>query len=109
MLTNRRTFTAKPGQMEELIDVLKAGGGYLEKMPTFRVAQALFGQNNRAVLELDFDDLAHYERFWTAWGPHPSQPGSWSASCHASRPNRPMRFGSCGEAQGGGAATSCKW
>ena len=28
-IVNRRTFTAKPGHMEELIDVLKAGGSYL--------------------------------------------------------------------------------
>lgn len=75
MIVNRRTFTAQPGQMAELIDVLKAGGGYLADMPTFRVYQALFGQNNRAVLELDFDDLAHYERFWAAWGAAPESAG----------------------------------
>ncbi|HRW08193.1 MAG TPA: NIPSNAP family protein [Caldilineaceae bacterium] len=74
-IVNRRTFTAKPGKMAELIDVLKAGGSYLENMPTFRVYQALFGQNNRAILELDFDDLAHYERFWAAWGAAPESAG----------------------------------
>lgn len=75
MIVNRRTFTAKPGKMTELTDVLKAGGTYLDNMPTFRVYQALFGQNNRAVLELDFDDLAHYERFWAAWGAAPEAAG----------------------------------
>lgn len=74
-IVNRRTFTAKPGKMAELVDVLKAGGAYLADMPTFRVYQAIFGQNNRAVLELDFDDLAHYERFWATWSAAPESAG----------------------------------
>lgn len=71
MIVNRHTYCAKPGHMEALIEVLKAGGSYLDNMPTFRVYQAVFGESSRAVLELDFDDLTHYESFWAKWGAAP--------------------------------------
>ncbi len=71
MIVNRRIFTVKPRCMETIIDLLKSGADHMVEIPTFRGYQAMHGEGNCAMLELDFDDMAHYERFWATWGAAP--------------------------------------
>ncbi len=70
-VVNRRTWTVKPGHTDALVQVLKDGANVLASTPPFRVYRSRLGPSYRVVLELDFDNLAHYERFWAEFGAAP--------------------------------------
>jgi hypothetical protein len=67
MLVHRTTFVVKVGKRDEAVEVLKSGADYLEKVPTFRVYGSSIGPRDTLVLELEFENLAEYERFWDEW------------------------------------------
>ncbi|MFN2203957.1 MAG: hypothetical protein ACK2UO_22360 [Caldilineaceae bacterium] len=71
MIVDRRTFIAKPGKVEELVEVLKSGAEHMASRPPFRVYSAMVGTGSGVVLELEFDDLNHYERWWEEWSAAP--------------------------------------
>lgn len=75
MLLNRRTINVKPGRGAELAELLKTGANHLDWVPPFRVMASRFGTLDRIVLELEFDSLADYERFWTSWRNAPESAG----------------------------------
>lgn len=64
MITNRRTFLIKPGQMEEIIQTLKdvMAQVNLQHAPTgIRVLTAIYGPFDVLVLESDHPNVAAYE------------------------------------------------
>ena len=71
MLINRRTFTVKVGRSDELIEILHHGADHVDARPTFRVLRSQIGTFDQVELELEFDSLAEYESFWTAWSEAP--------------------------------------
>lgn len=71
MIINRRVFTLKHGKDLEAVEILKSGGSHMESIPAIRICTSSLGQAGRVVLELEFEDLAHYERWWTAWSAAP--------------------------------------
>lgn len=71
MLVNRRTWSVKPGHMDAILQVLKDGGDVVTTTPPFRVYRSSIGPINKAVLELDFEDMGHYTRFWAEFGAAP--------------------------------------
>jgi hypothetical protein len=64
MIVDRRTFIAKAGKVEELVEVLKTGAEHMASRPAIRVYSTVVGTGGAVVLELEFDDLNHYERWW---------------------------------------------
>lgn len=71
MIINRRVFTLKQGKDQEAVEILKSGAGHMAAIPTFRICTSSIGPGGRVVLELEFEDLAHYERWWAEWGATP--------------------------------------
>ncbi len=67
MLINRRTSLVKPGRVAEAIALLKSGASHLDWVPPFRVLQSSIGTVNQVVLELEFETLADYDKFWTSY------------------------------------------
>jgi hypothetical protein len=58
--------------MDSMVQVLKDGGDVVPTTPPFRVYRSSIGPINKAVLELDFEDMAHYARFWAEFGAAPT-------------------------------------
>ncbi len=71
MIINRRVFTLKHGKEQEAVDILKTGAGHMKEIPSYRISTSRLGPGGRVVLELEFEDLAHYERWWAAWSATP--------------------------------------
>ena len=71
MLVNRRTFLVKRGHIDEAVELLKTGADHLEAVPTFRVYGGYISPFDTVVLELEFENLTEYERFWTEWADAP--------------------------------------
>lgn len=65
MIVNRRTYIAKPGQAERVVELLKSGLAFVPFQPTYRLCISDVGPFNLVALDIDFKDLAEYERFWT--------------------------------------------
>jgi hypothetical protein len=67
MIVNRRTFNVKPGCMDEILQLLRD----VSKTPatgpqanSFRISTAMFGPFDVLAMESEFDDLAHYQKYW---------------------------------------------
>ena len=75
MLVNRRTFSVKRGRSDELVEILQHGADHIDTKPTFRVLVSQIGTFDQIELELEFDSLAEYESFWTAWSEAPESEG----------------------------------
>ena len=71
MIINRRVFTLKHGEEQEAVDILKSGASHMQEIPSFRICTSSLGPGGRVVLELEFHDLAHYERWWAVWSAEP--------------------------------------
>ena len=71
MIINCRVFTLKHGEEQEAVDILKSGASHMQEIPSFRICTSSLGPGGRVVLELEFHDLAHYERWWAAWSAEP--------------------------------------
>lgn len=71
MLVNRRTFMVKTGRVEEAAKLLKAGEKYHKHVPTNRIYISDIGTYNQVVLELEFENMTEYERFWAEWEASP--------------------------------------
>ena len=67
MIVHRQTFTVKLGQRDAAMELLNTGGTHVEPTPTFRVYGNSVGPHDTVVLEIEFENLADYERFWNAW------------------------------------------
>lgn len=65
MIVNRRIFISKQGQEEKVVEVLKSGLAFLPYQPAYRLYISDIGPFNQIALEIEFKDLAEYERFWT--------------------------------------------
>lgn len=71
MLLNRHTINVKLGRAAELAELLKTGANHLDWIPPFRVMAARIGVQDRMALELEFESLADYDRFWSAFAAAP--------------------------------------
>ena len=67
MLINRRTFVTKHGRSQDATEFLKNGANHLDWVPPLRVSTSHFGSLRKVQLELEFESLADYEKFWTAF------------------------------------------
>ena len=75
MYINRRTFSVVKGRDEDAVEILRTGANHLDWVPTFRILTSHFGTFGLVQLELEFESLADYERFWTAFGDAPETEG----------------------------------
>lgn len=73
MIIDRRIFSVKFGKMDEVVQVLATGGDIVPDRPRARILTAAIGTFDRVVLELEFENLAHYEAWWSAWSAAPGQ------------------------------------
>jgi hypothetical protein len=71
MLINRRTFSTRLGRWQDAVAVLKSGASHLDWVPPARVLTSHFGTFDRVELELEFESLAEYEKFWAAFDAAP--------------------------------------
>ncbi len=67
MITNRRTVQVKQGHMEAYTAMILAEAKNSVDPGRFRLYASDVGPLNQLVLEIDFADLAAYERFWRDW------------------------------------------
>lgn len=67
MLINRRTYMPKSGRTADVIARFKTGANHLDWIPPFRVLTSRLGPLGLVVLEVDFESLADYERFWASF------------------------------------------
>jgi hypothetical protein len=80
VIVNRRTFIAKQGCVQGLLDVLKAE---LETNPSpvpCRVYASSIARFDQVAVEWEFESLAAYEKFWADWFARPETPAfmdSW--------------------------------
>ncbi len=75
MYINRRTFSTKIGRSEDAIRILKTGADHLGWKPIYRVLTSHFGTFGLVELELEFETLADYERFWADFDAAPETEG----------------------------------
>ena len=75
MYINRRTFSVVKGRDEDAVEILRTGANHLDWVPTFRILTSHFGTFGLVQLEMEFESLADYERFWTAFGAAPETEG----------------------------------
>jgi len=71
MIVNRRTIVAKPGDMEDLVAMMKAEWERLNVPITFRVYTPSIAPFDFVAAEWEFGSLEDYEKFWTDWFARP--------------------------------------
>jgi hypothetical protein len=65
MIVNRRTFIAKQGQAEKVVEILRNGLEFVPFKPSYRLYISDIAPFSLVALEVEFKDLAEYDRFWT--------------------------------------------
>jgi hypothetical protein len=65
MIVNRRIFISKQGQAEKVVEILKSGLAFVPFQPKYRLYISDIGPFSQVALEVEFKDLAEYDRFWT--------------------------------------------
>jgi hypothetical protein len=80
-LVNRRTFVAKRGCLDEVVQLLKAAGEKTNLPHRYRLYVSNLGPFDTLALEIEVENLAEYERVWTAIGERiaPEVWEKWSA------------------------------
>jgi hypothetical protein len=71
MILNRRVFTLKHGKEQEAVNILRTGASHMTEIPSYRVSTSSIGPAGRVVLELEFEDLAHYASWFADWSATP--------------------------------------
>ena len=71
MIVNRLTFRVKPGCMEEVLKMVKAERAKLDNPKMARIYTPNIGRFDLLVEDLEFENLAEFDKFWTAWGSKP--------------------------------------
>ena len=72
MIVQRMTISIKPGRMDEVLTLLKEDrkrSGFQSRL--YQIDIGTFGQ---IAIELEFEDMAAREKFWTEWGAVPERP-----------------------------------
>ena len=64
MIVNRRIFVTKQGQGENVLEIIKNGIAFTPFQPPYRLYLSETGPFSLVALEVEFKDLAEYERFW---------------------------------------------
>jgi hypothetical protein len=93
MLLDRRVFIVKFGKMAEVLELLKAEQARVQQAYGFSGATRNYvnvvAPNNHLVLEREWNNLAEWEAFWSAWQASPEgkaflekwspllEPGGW--------------------------------
>jgi hypothetical protein len=67
MIVDRRTFIIKQLQDDAVVEQLKKGYEFAPFQAPYRVCLPQVGNFDEAVLEIEFKDLAEYDRFWVGW------------------------------------------
>jgi len=75
MYINRRTFSTKLGHWQDAVAILKNGASHLDWVPPSRVLIPHFGTFGLVQLELEFETLADYEKFWASFDAAPERDG----------------------------------
>ena len=77
MIADRRTFVVKVGKTEEVIEQIKKAVEFSPFKPTYRIYTPHFSNFDEVILEIEFKDLAEFDRNWTAWM-QKATPGWWA-------------------------------
>lgn len=72
-VVNRRTFIAGRGKLAEVVELLKAAAQ--DAPQTYRIYASYYGTFDRAVLEVEFADLATMEAAWAEFDARPETEG----------------------------------
>jgi hypothetical protein len=67
MIVDRRTFVIKVGKQDEVVEQIKKAVAFSPFKPTYRVYTPHFSHFDEVVLEIEFKDLAEFDRYWTGW------------------------------------------
>ena len=67
MIVDRRTFMAKNGMVDEVVEQIKKAAGYSPFTPTYRIYTPQYARFGGVVLEIEFKDLAECDRYWASW------------------------------------------
>ncbi|MCB0090965.1 MAG: hypothetical protein KDE54_23890 [Caldilineaceae bacterium] len=74
MIANRRTFTAKNGQSDAALDLLKIEARTMSWPHGLRMYSSSISQFSLVSFEAEFDTLAQYETFWHEWNSRSTTP-----------------------------------
>jgi hypothetical protein len=64
MIVNRRTYIARPGHADKLAEVFKKGKVFFPFHRPNRLYVSELTTFGQVAVEVEFKDLAEYERFW---------------------------------------------
>ena len=67
MIVNRRTFNVKPGQMDEIMALVRAETERIGMPPITRAYRPYIGPFDLLAVEWEFESLAQCDEFWTEW------------------------------------------
>ncbi|MEZ4661461.1 MAG: hypothetical protein R2911_28255 [Caldilineaceae bacterium] len=74
MIVNRRTFTAKNGQADAALDLLRAEARTMHWPHGLRLYSSSISAFSVVSFEAEYDTLAQYETFWHEWNNRPTTP-----------------------------------
>jgi hypothetical protein len=79
MIIDKRTFIAKHGQSQAAVELIEKSTVFAPFLVPFRILVPLIGPFEVIVTELEFKDMAEYDRFWAGWNAKVTQEfwGSW--------------------------------
>lgn len=75
MYINRRTFSSRLGREQDAVTILKTGAKHLDWSLPYRVLTSHFGEFGMVQLEIEFETLAEYEKFWASFNAAPERDG----------------------------------
>ena len=73
MIVNRLTITVKQGRMQEFVELLKERRKQGE-YNNVRLYQSHLGTRDQIAYEIEFEDYAAYDKFFTEWYALPDTP-----------------------------------
>ena len=74
MIVERMTFVAKPGRMDEMVELLKEAWGFWDQPPTYRIYRPITGPGGVLHQDIEFEDFAAREEFWADGTSKPGWP-----------------------------------
>ncbi len=69
MIVNRRTFILRQGRRQSAIEAIKATYARDPSTVKLRWYTSDIGPFDQLVMEMEFQDLAEYNKYWTAFDP----------------------------------------
>jgi hypothetical protein len=67
MIVQRITFIPKRGQQNKVVELIKSGESYTPFQVPYRILLPSVGPLDVVAFELEFKDIAEFDRFWAGW------------------------------------------